>query len=83
LRIVRDGSSLASRKRLRRSKEGRNVATLLEEGGNIRQRPCEASTATVATGIVLRSGEEWILVRYVTMDDLEAAEKPVAACEWY
>nr|WP_219975835.1 transposase [Rubrobacter xylanophilus] len=36
----------------------------------------ESSAATLATEIALRSSEEWALRRYLTMDALEAAEKP-------
>jgi putative transposase len=38
--------------------------------------PDETSASTLATEIVLRSSEEWELRRYLTMDALEAAEKP-------
>ncbi len=38
--------------------------------------PNETSAATLATEIALRSSEEWALKRYLTMDALEAAEKP-------
>jgi transposase-like protein len=38
--------------------------------------PDETSASTLATEIVLRSSEEWALRRYLTMDALEAAEKP-------
>ncbi len=38
--------------------------------------PNETSAATLATEIVLRSSEEWALKRYLTMDALQAAEKP-------
>ncbi|MBX6765226.1 MAG: transposase [Rubrobacteraceae bacterium] len=38
--------------------------------------PNESSAATLATEIALRSSEEWALRRYLTMDALEAAEKP-------
>lgn len=37
--------------------------------------PNEASAATLATEIVLRSSEEWALRRYLTMDALEEAKK--------
>ena len=38
--------------------------------------PDETSASTLATEIVLRSSQEWALRRYLTMDALEAAEKP-------
>ncbi len=38
--------------------------------------PNERSAATLATEIALRSSERWALKRYLTMDALEAAEKP-------
>ena len=38
--------------------------------------PDETSASTLATEIVLRSSEEWALRRYLTMDALEATEKP-------
>jgi putative transposase len=38
--------------------------------------PNETSASTLATEIALRSSEEWALRRYLTMDILEAAEKP-------
>jgi len=38
--------------------------------------PNETSAAVLATEIVLRSSEEWPLKRYLTMDALEAAQKP-------
>ena len=38
--------------------------------------PNEASAATLATEIMLRSSEEWALKRYLTMDALEAVEEP-------
>jgi len=38
--------------------------------------PNETSASTLATEIALRSSEEWALRRYLTMDALEAAEKP-------
>ena len=38
--------------------------------------PNETSASTLATEIALRSSEEWALRRYLTMDTLEAAEKP-------
>jgi putative transposase len=38
--------------------------------------PNETSAATLATEIALRSSEEWALKRYLTMDALEALEKP-------
>ena len=38
--------------------------------------PNETSAQTLATEIVLRSSEEWALKRYLTMDALEATEKP-------
>ncbi|MBA3617392.1 MAG: IS256 family transposase [Rubrobacteraceae bacterium] len=38
--------------------------------------PNETSAAVLATEIVLRSSEEWALKRYLTMDALEAAQKP-------
>jgi putative transposase len=38
--------------------------------------PNEASASTLATEIALRSSEEWALRRYLTMDALEALEKP-------
>jgi putative transposase len=38
--------------------------------------PNETSASTLATEIALRSSEEWALRRYLTMDALEAVEKP-------
>jgi transposase-like protein len=38
--------------------------------------PNEASASTLATEIALRSSEQWALKRYLTMDALEAMEKP-------
>ena len=38
--------------------------------------PNETSASTLATEITLRSSEEWALKRYLTMDALEAMEKP-------
>ncbi len=38
--------------------------------------PNEASASTLATEIALRSSEQWALKRYLTMDALEAVEKP-------
>jgi putative transposase len=38
--------------------------------------PNEVSASTLATEIALRSSEEWALKRYLTMDALEAVEKP-------
>ena len=38
--------------------------------------PNEMSAATLATEIALRSSEQWALKRYLTMDALEAVEKP-------
>lgn len=38
--------------------------------------PNETSASTLATEIMLRSSEEWALKRYLTMDALEAPEKP-------
>jgi transposase-like protein len=38
--------------------------------------PNETSAQTLATEIVLRSSEEWALKRYLTMEALEAIEKP-------
>jgi transposase-like protein len=38
--------------------------------------PNETSASTLATEIALRSGEEWALKRYLTMDALEDAKKP-------
>jgi putative transposase len=38
--------------------------------------PNESSAATLATEIALRNSEEWALRRYLTMETLEAAEKP-------
>jgi putative transposase len=38
--------------------------------------PNEASAATLATEIVLRSSEEWPLKRYLSMEALKEAEKP-------
>jgi putative transposase len=38
--------------------------------------PNETSAATLATEIALRSSEQWALKRYLTMDALEAVEKP-------
>ncbi|MDP8974107.1 MAG: transposase [Actinomycetota bacterium] len=38
--------------------------------------PNERSASTLATAVVLRSSEEWALRRYLTMDALEAVEKP-------
>jgi hypothetical protein len=34
------------------------------------------SASTLATEIALRSSEQWALKRYLTMDALEAMEKP-------
>jgi putative transposase len=39
--------------------------------------PNETSASTLATEIALRSSEEWALRRYLTMDALEAIEKPL------
>jgi putative transposase len=36
----------------------------------------EVSASTLATEIALRSSEQWALKRYLTMDALEAMEKP-------
>lgn len=41
----------------------------------VRVFPNEASAATLATEIVLRSSEEWALRRYLTMDALLGAQK--------
>ena len=38
--------------------------------------PNETSASTLATEIALRSSEEWALRRYLTIDVLEAVEKP-------
>jgi putative transposase len=38
--------------------------------------PNETSASTLATEIALRSSEQWALKRYLTMDALEAIEKP-------
>lgn len=38
--------------------------------------PNEASASTLATEIALRSSEQWALKRYLTMDALEAMERP-------
>jgi len=38
--------------------------------------PNETSASTLATAITLRNTEEWALKRYLTMDVLEATEKP-------
>jgi putative transposase len=38
--------------------------------------PNEVSASTLATEIALRSTEQWALKRYLTMDTLEALEKP-------
>ena len=38
--------------------------------------PNETSASTLATEIALRSSEEWTLKRYLTMNALEAVEKP-------
>jgi putative transposase len=38
--------------------------------------PNETSASTLATEIALRSSEEWALRRHLTMDALEAVEKP-------
>jgi putative transposase len=38
--------------------------------------PNETSASTLATEIALRSSEEWALRRYLTMEALEAVEKP-------
>jgi len=38
--------------------------------------PNETSASTLATEIALRSGEEWALKRYLTMDALEVVGKP-------
>jgi putative transposase len=38
--------------------------------------PNEASASTQATEIAFRSSEEWALRRYLTMDALQAVEKP-------
>jgi putative transposase len=38
--------------------------------------PNEASASTLAAEIALRSSEQWALKRYLTMDALEAMEKP-------
>ena len=38
--------------------------------------PNETSASTLATEIALRSSEQWALKRYLTMDALEAVEKP-------
>jgi putative transposase len=38
--------------------------------------PNEVSASTLATKIALRSSEQWALKRYLTMDALEAVEKP-------
>lgn len=38
--------------------------------------PNEVSASTLATEIALRSSEQWALKRYLTMDALEAVQKP-------
>jgi transposase-like protein len=38
--------------------------------------PNETSASTLATEIALRSSEGWALRRYLTVDTLEAVEKP-------
>jgi putative transposase len=38
--------------------------------------PNETSATTLATEITLRTSEEWVLKRYLTMDALETVEKP-------
>ena len=38
--------------------------------------PNETSASTLSTEIALRSSEEWSLRRYLTIDALEAVEKP-------
>ena len=38
--------------------------------------PSETSASTLASEIALRSSEQWALKRYLTMDALEAVEKP-------
>jgi putative transposase len=38
--------------------------------------PNETSASVLATEIVLKSSEEWVLKRYLTMDALEIVEKP-------
>ena len=38
--------------------------------------PNETSATILATEIALRSSEEWVLKRYLTMGALEAVEKP-------
>ena len=38
--------------------------------------PNETSASTLTTEIALRSSEEWVLRRYLTIDPLETAEKP-------
>jgi transposase-like protein len=38
--------------------------------------PSETSAGTLATEIILRSSEEWSLKRYLSMEALEAVEKP-------
>lgn len=38
--------------------------------------PNETSASTLATEIMLRSSEEWALKRYLSMEALEAVEKP-------
>jgi hypothetical protein len=45
-----------------------------DEGGGV--FPNEASAVTLATEIALRSSEQWALKHYLTMDALEALEKP-------
>ena len=42
--------------------------------------PNEVSASTLATEIALRSSEQWALKRYLTMDALEAMEKPNWTC---
>jgi hypothetical protein len=38
--------------------------------------PNEASAITLATKMALRNSEQWALNRYLTMDGLEAMDKP-------
>jgi putative transposase len=38
--------------------------------------PNETSASTLATEVILRSSEEWALKRYLSMEALEAVEKP-------
>jgi putative transposase len=38
--------------------------------------PNETSASTLATAVVLRSSEEWVLRRYLTMDALQGIEEP-------